>query len=100
MIKNFYDKYSQATFEAEKLKDVPSQFRHIAKRTWWKLEILDAAPNSKLCEEILGKKNYKPLKGDRKGQHAIKISDQYRICFRWGPDNNAYNVEINKHYWD
>jgi hypothetical protein len=33
MIKTFKDKHSRATFEAEKQKDVPPQFRHIAKRT-------------------------------------------------------------------
>lgn len=25
------------------------------------------------------------LKGDRAGQHSIRINDQYRVCFRWGP---------------
>lgn len=33
------------------------------------------------------------LKGDRKGQHAIMINDQYRICFVWD-GNNADVVEI------
>jgi proteic killer suppression protein len=33
------------------------------------------------------------LKGDRKGQHSIRINDQWRICFRW-KDGNAYEVEI------
>jgi proteic killer suppression protein len=33
------------------------------------------------------------LKGDRKGQHSIRINDQFRICFIW-KDNNAYDVEI------
>ena len=31
-----------------------------------------------------------PLKGDRVGQHSIRINDQYRICFRWstaGPED-------------
>jgi len=30
------------------------------------------------------------LKGDRKGQHSIRINDQWRICFVWteaGPEN-------------
>ena len=34
-----------------------------------------------------------PLKGDRKGQHSIRINDQYRICFRWTAAG-ATNVEI------
>jgi len=33
------------------------------------------------------------LRGDRKGQHAIAINDQWRICFRF-VDGDAYNVEV------
>jgi len=33
------------------------------------------------------------LKGDRRGQHSIRINDQWRICFRW-QDGHAYDVEI------
>jgi plasmid maintenance system killer protein len=31
------------------------------------------------------------------GQHTIRISDRWRICFRW-KDSDAYDVEINHHY--
>lgn len=34
-----------------------------------------------------------PLKRDRKGQHGIRINDQYRICFRW-TDSGPADVEI------
>ncbi len=33
------------------------------------------------------------LKGDRKGQHSIRINDQWRICFVWH-DEAAHEVEI------
>jgi proteic killer suppression protein len=33
------------------------------------------------------------LKGDRKGQHSIRVNDQWRICFRWR-DGNADDVAI------
>jgi proteic killer suppression protein len=33
------------------------------------------------------------LRGDRVGQHSIRINDQYRICFRWD-DGYAYDVEV------
>jgi proteic killer suppression protein len=33
------------------------------------------------------------LPRDRKGQHSIRINDQYRICFTWA-DGNADDVEI------
>jgi proteic killer suppression protein len=33
------------------------------------------------------------LKGDRVGQHSIRVNDQWRVCFRW-KDGNAYDVSI------
>ena len=33
------------------------------------------------------------LKGDRKGQHSIRINDQWRVCFRW-KNGDAHGVEI------
>lgn len=33
------------------------------------------------------------LKGDRAGQHSIRVNDQWRVCFRW-KDGNAYDVAI------
>lgn len=33
------------------------------------------------------------LKGDRLGQHRIRINDQWRICFKWH-DSDAFQVEI------
>ena len=33
------------------------------------------------------------LKGDRKGQHSLRINDPWRICFRW-QDGDAHDVEI------
>jgi toxin HigB-1 len=33
------------------------------------------------------------LKGNRAGQHSIRINDQWRLCFAW-KDGHAYHVEI------
>jgi len=33
------------------------------------------------------------LKGDRKGQHSIRVNDQYRVCFCWR-NGDAFDVEI------
>ncbi len=33
------------------------------------------------------------LKGDRRGQHSIRVNDQWRICFRWA-NGHACDVEI------
>jgi proteic killer suppression protein len=37
------------------------------------------------------------LQRDRKGQHSIRINDQYRICFTWKEDG-PHDVEITNHY--
>lgn len=37
------------------------------------------------------------LKGDRKGQHSIRVNDQWRICFRWD-GKDAYDVEITDYH--
>jgi proteic killer suppression protein len=34
-----------------------------------------------------------PLAGDRRGQHSLRVNDQFRICFVWR-DGDAYDVEI------
>jgi proteic killer suppression protein len=34
-----------------------------------------------------------PLKGERAGQHSIRINDQWRICFVW-KDGHAHEVEV------
>jgi proteic killer suppression protein len=47
------------------------------------LEDLRTPPGNRLEE----------LKGNRAGQHSVRINDQYRLCFRWA-EGNAYEVEI------
>jgi len=37
------------------------------------------------------------LRGDREGQHSIRINDQWRICFVWR-ENDAYEVEITDYH--
>jgi proteic killer suppression protein len=38
-----------------------------------------------------------PLKGDRRGQHSIRINQQFRICFQWEA-GDAYEVEITDYH--
>ena len=37
------------------------------------------------------------LRDDRKGQHAIRINDQYRVCFEW-TDSGAEQVEVTDYH--
>ena len=57
-----------------------------------KLLYLNAA---KKLEELLVPpgNHFEALKGDRQGQHSIRINDQWRICFV-SSESEAYEVEI------
>jgi proteic killer suppression protein len=70
----------------------PRKWRAIVSQALRKLDMLDAAA-------VLGDLRSPPgnrleaLRGDRAGQHSIRINDQFRICFRWS-DDGAEDVEI------
>jgi len=57
-----------------------------------KLQILDSAADLNDLRVPPGNRLEK-LVGDRRGQHSIRINDQWRICFRWTEDG-AHDVEI------
>jgi len=57
-----------------------------------KLLLLDGAETLTDLQSPPGNRLEK-LRGDRAGQHSIRINDQWRICFRWR-DGDAHDVEI------
>jgi proteic killer suppression protein len=66
-------------------KTCPNTVWRVAQR---KLDQLDATVSLAGLRVPPGNQ-LEPLKGDRRGQHSIRINDQYRICFTWtadGPD--------------
>ena len=61
-----------------------------------KLAMLDAA--LELDDLMIPPGNrLEKLRGDRRGQHSIRINDQYRICFVWR-EHGAYDVEITDYH--
>jgi len=88
MIKSFRDKDTGRLFNRERVK----QFQSIERTARRKLEMINAA--KELRDLALPPNNeLEALKKDRAGQHAIRINDQWRVCFLWR-DGNAYHVEI------
>jgi proteic killer suppression protein len=76
-------------FKAELSRRFPHTIQRIARR---KLLALHAA--TELRDMFVPPGNrLEALKGSRKGQHSIRVNDQWRICFRWS-DGNAHDVEI------
>jgi proteic killer suppression protein len=71
------------------LKVVPAALRQSALD---KLTLLDAAVSLDQLKIPPGNR-LEALRGDRAGQHSIRINDQFRICFGW-TDVGAIDVEI------
>lgn len=80
--------------ETEQLaNDIPvRRFRAIERVARRKLEILAAATRLDDLRIPPGNR-LEALKGNRAGQHSIRINDQWRICFRW-ENGDAFEVEI------
>jgi toxin HigB-1 len=92
-ISSFKDKEAEKLFRWKK----SHKFGIIEKRVLLRLELLDAVPSLNELRKIPGL-NLHQLKGDRQGQHAIDVSGRFRVCFVWGKDNNAYEVEITDYH--
>ena len=93
MITGYHDTDTEEVFQGGKGNKNWESFVRVARR---KLLMLNAAtalrdlkspPNNKL----------EALKKERKGQHSIRVNDQYRICFIWDA-GNASSVEITDYH--
>ena len=89
MIHGFADRDTERLFRREPVRRFPTELRRLMLR---KLGLIDAAEYLEDLRVPPGNRLEK-LKGDRAGQHSIRVNDQWRICFRW-KDGNAYDVEI------
>ena len=89
MIDSFKCKLTKDLWETGKSKKIPASLRRAALR---KLVLIDDAEELKDLMAPPGNR-LEELKGKRKGQHSIRINDQWRICFHW-IECDAHNVEI------
>ncbi len=88
MIKTFSCKDTEKLFNDKWVK----RFQSFERQARKKLMILHAARSIEMLISIPGN-NLHSLSGDRKGQYAISINKQWRLCFEWH-EGHAYNVEI------
>jgi toxin HigB-1 len=92
MIQSFHDHDTERLFHG----DVVRKWRVFARQAEKRLRILDAA-DTLLALAMLPSNRLERLFRDRKGQHSIRINDQWRVCFRWRKDG-AYEVEITDYH--
>ena len=88
MIKSFSSRDTEALFNEISVR----RFQSIERQARRKLLYLNSVRTLQDLLQPPGNK-LEALKGNRRGQHSIRINDQWRICFRWR-DGNAFDVEI------
>jgi proteic killer suppression protein len=88
MIHSFNDKDTEALFHSV----LVPRFKNVKRVARRKLLQLHAA-SELVTLRIPPGNQLELLKGDRRGQHSIRINAQWRLCFVWREDG-AYQVEI------
>lgn len=88
MIKSFRCGETEKVFHRQHSREF-SGIKRIALR---KLLLLDAA-GSLQDLRVPPSNHLERLAGDRRGQHSVRVNDQWRICFRW-KEGGPYDVEI------
>ena len=89
LIRSFADKRTAAVFTGHAVRGLPAQIQPRARS---KLLAIDAAI---LLDDLRAPpgNRLEALRGDRHGQHAVRVNDQWRVCFVWR-DGDAWRVEI------
>ncbi|MDI6808322.1 MAG: type II toxin-antitoxin system RelE/ParE family toxin [Candidatus Eisenbacteria bacterium] len=89
MIRSFRSREAEALFDRHPVRRLAPDIQRIALR---KLRMLNRAETLQDLR-VPPANRLEALKGDRQGQHSIRINDRWRICFRW-EQGDAYNVDI------
>jgi proteic killer suppression protein len=89
MIASFREAETATIWAGRRSRRLPPDIQDAALR---KLRLLNSAKRLDDLRVPPGNR-LEMLKGVRRGQHSIRINDQWRICFAW-KDNNAHEVEI------
>lgn len=89
MIRSFRCHETEKVYQRETSRRLPQAIQRVAMRKLW---MLDAATDLNALR-VPPANRMEALHGNRRGQHSIRINQQWRICFRW-QDGDAYDVEI------
>ncbi|MDK9721415.1 MAG: type II toxin-antitoxin system RelE/ParE family toxin [Rhodospirillales bacterium] len=89
MIKSFVCRETERIWQGSPSRRLPPAIQDVARR---KLRQIDAVSTLETLRIPPGNR-LESLLGKRKGQHSIRINDQWRICFVW-KEGDAHDVEI------
>jgi proteic killer suppression protein len=89
MILSFRDKETEQLWQSGRNRRLPADLQ---RRAFKKLAILNAAVALENLKVPPGNQ-LEALRGNRAGQHSVRVNEQYRVCFVWR-NGNAFEVEI------
>jgi toxin HigB-1 len=89
MIASFRDEETERLWESGRNRRLPADLQ---RRAFKKLAILNAALTLENLKVPPGNQ-LEALRGNRAGEHSIRVNDQYHVCFVWR-HGNAFEVEI------
>jgi proteic killer suppression protein len=89
VIRSFASKETEKIFNRQRSRKLPPNIQQIALR---KLRMLNRAVTLNDLR-VPPANRLEKLSGNRKGQHSIRINQQWRVCFEWR-EGDAYDVEI------
>ena len=93
MIRSFRDQQTENIFRRVRVKGFAQALQRSALR---KLLILDAAESLADLRAPPGNR-LERLRGDRDGQHSLRVNNQWRICFMWS-NGDAHDVELTDYH--
>lgn len=93
MIRSFADRDTEKLWNTGRARRLPAP---PWARALTKLQLLDAAVELAFLRVPPGNR-LEALRGDRRGQHSIRLNDQWRLCFRW-TGTDAEDVEITDYH--
>ncbi|MEI6150338.1 MAG: type II toxin-antitoxin system RelE/ParE family toxin [bacterium] len=89
MIRSFRCQETEKVYRRETSRRLPKDIQRVAMRKLW---MLDAATDLNALR-VSPANRLEALHGKRRGQHSMRINQQWRVCFRW-QDGDAYDVEV------
>ena len=93
MIRSFADRRTENVFNGVRDPSLPASLLGRARNKLDRINYAAALDDLRLPP---GNRLHR-LVGDRMGQHGIRVSRGWRICFEWR-DGDAFEVELNNHY--
>jgi proteic killer suppression protein len=89
VIRSFKDRETEKLFRRERNRVVPAGLQRVALRKLVQLDAVESLADLKVPPG----NRLERLRGDRKGQHSIRVNERWRVCFEWR-QGDAHEVEI------